>query len=228
MEEEIESGKELVISPSELTHLLDRFIRMYQRAAYRMRTPATPNRGQLRVLRLIADNDGLNQKELAELMDVRSASMSEILTKLEQSGIIAREKDESDKRVTRLYLSEEGRQVLAGAQSRDDFAEMLFGTLAADDRSTFYKTLKGLCAHFEAQNILESNDDELLPPHLRDGHEPPPPHLRDGHEPLPPHLRDGHEPLPPHLRDGHEPPPHLRDGHEPLPTHLRDGRKSEL
>ncbi|MDQ7096627.1 MarR family transcriptional regulator [Desulfosporosinus sp. PR] len=187
--------KDLVISFDELLFTLSQFIRLYQKGMYRARLPYVPYRGQNRVLNIIADNDGLNQKELAELLDIRSASMSELLNKLERSSLITREKDEADKRITHVFLSDEGRKLANSSQSQGDFAEMLFGSLPDEEKHMFYTIMKKLCAVFEAQALLEGEDsEESLPPHLRDGHMPPhPPETR----PLPPHLRKGSASGPP-------------------------------
>lgn len=187
--------KDLVISFDELLFTLSQFIRLYQKGMYRARLPYVPYRGQNRVLNIIADNDGLNQKELAELLDIRSASTSELLNKLERSNLITREKDEADKRITHVFLSDEGRKLANSSQSQGDFAEMLFGGLSDEEMYMFYTIMKKLCATFEAQALLEGEDsEEPLPPHLRDGHMPPhPPETR----PLPPHLRKGSASGPP-------------------------------
>ena len=63
------------ISSDELLFILSQFIRLYQKGMYCARLPYVPYRGQNRVLHIIADNNGLNQKKLAELLDIRSASI---------------------------------------------------------------------------------------------------------------------------------------------------------
>lgn len=197
--------KDLVISNDELLFTLSQFIKLYQRGMYRARLPYVPYRGQNRVLKIIADNDGLSQKELAELLDIRSASTSELLNKLERSNLIIREKDKADKRITHVFLSDEGRKIANSSQSQGDFAEMIFGGLNEEEVYTLYTIMKKLCAIFEAQALLEGEDSKKpLPPHLKDGHMPPhPPEPR----PLPPHLHKDsasgppeEAPLPPHLK----------------------------
>lgn len=205
MDDNLSSQKDecFIISPDELLFVLSQFIRLYQKKMYRAGLPYVPYRGQNRVLHIIADNDGLNQKELAELLDIRSASMSELLNKLEKSNLITREKDETDKRVTRVFLLAAGRELVNGSQDQENFAKMLFEGLSDEEKYTFYTILKKLCAIFEAQALLVGDDDESLPPHLRGDHMPPPP-PEEG--PVPPHLRRDppgppeNGPLPPHLR----------------------------
>lgn len=194
-------------SPNELLFTLSQFIRRYQKGMYRARLPFVPHRGQNRVLQVIADHDGLNQKELAELLEIRSASISELLNKLERANLITRERNEADKRIQHVFLSAEGREKAERSQQQDAYAQMLFGDLTSEERNSFYATLKKLNAVFEVQELLDEDEpDEPLPPHLREHPLPPegplPPHLRE--HPLPPHLREHPLPLegelPPHLQ----------------------------
>lgn len=185
----------LVVTPNELLFTLGRFIKMYQRESYRNKPPHVPHRGQIRVLHLIAVNEGLTHKDLAELLDIRSPSMSELLDKLERLNLIRREKDTADKRITHVYLSPDGWELVRSSQNQVDFSETLFGCLSEEERYLFYTVIKKICAGLEAETILEG-DDEPLPPHLREGHRPPPPPEGD---PLPPHLSHGHRPSTPPL-----------------------------
>lgn len=197
---EEQEQKSYIISSDELLYMVSQFNRLYQKETYRARLPFVPYRGQNRVLHLIADNDGLNQKELAELLDIRSASMSELLNKMERSNLIKREKDEKDKRITHVFLSEEGRELLQEGQSQDGFSEILFGELSDEEKGSLYSVLKKLCASFEAQAILNGEEDEEpLPPHLREGHRSPLPPKDGPIPPLPPNDRH----IPPHRKGEH-------------------------
>jgi DNA-binding MarR family transcriptional regulator len=179
-----EKDEKIIISSDELLIALNKFINMYQRSLYRTRAHYTPYRGQVRLLNIIAQNDGLNQKELTEILDVRAATLSELLDKLERSNLIRRTKDEVDKRKMRVFLTPDGLEFLKEFENQNDFSEQVFESLSSEEKYSFYNTIKKLCTHFEAQAILEDYDlSEPLPPHLR---EHIPPHERDGHHPKPP------------------------------------------
>ncbi|WP_272698899.1 MarR family winged helix-turn-helix transcriptional regulator [Desulfovibrio sp. Fe33] len=53
---------------------------------------------QHRVLSLLLENGPMPQGELLEILDVRSSSLSELLRKLEDRGLILRERNEDDRR----------------------------------------------------------------------------------------------------------------------------------
>lgn len=182
--EKNEIDEKVIISSDELLIALNKFINMYQRSSYKTRAHYTPYRGQVRLLNIIAQNDGLNQKELTKILDVRPATLSELLEKLERSNLIRRTKDEVDKRKMRVFLTPDGLAFLKKFENQNDSSEQVFESLSNEEKYSFYNTIKKLCTHFEAQAILEGYDlDEPLPPHMR---EHIPPHERDGHHPKPP------------------------------------------
>ncbi|WP_196605027.1 MarR family winged helix-turn-helix transcriptional regulator [Pectinatus haikarae] len=182
MEDEKQNTTDLIISVNELLPVFTRFIKMYQRSLYKLKPPFIPYQGQIRVLNVIADNDGILFKELMELLDIRSASLSELLNKLEKADLIRREKDIADKRITHVYLSTSGKIIVKNSQNQFNPAELLFGELSSEEKISFYNIIKKLCASCEAQLILSDEFDETrpLPPHLKD-HLPgaPLPHIHD-------------------------------------------------
>lgn len=64
--------------------------------------------GQNRSLALLARNEGMKQADLARNAHVRPSSVSEVLERLEKSGLIERRRDQKDRRVLRVYLTDKG------------------------------------------------------------------------------------------------------------------------
>ncbi|GKT03119.1 hypothetical protein OKN36_06550 [Furfurilactobacillus sp. OKN36] len=90
--------------------------------------------GRARLLKLIADHDNVTQSELAELMDVRPSSLSEMLSKLAERELIERQTDENDKRVTHVVLTDKGKAVLAERQdAADDYLATIFAGLSDEE-----------------------------------------------------------------------------------------------
>ena len=73
---------------------------------------ANHGRGQNGILEIIHAQPGITQKELAEVLSIQPASVSELLMKLERKGLVIRQKDDADRRSIRVALSEEGNQML--------------------------------------------------------------------------------------------------------------------
>jgi len=63
---------------------------------------------QQKVLGILAQNDGITQKELSGILGIRPQSGGEIVRKLENNGYVERTPDENDSRAQRLHLTEAG------------------------------------------------------------------------------------------------------------------------
>jgi len=64
--------------------------------------------GQDHLLWQLWKKDGATQTELCELMGCEPPTLTNMLKKLEEYGLVIRKKDLSDARVTRVFLTEEG------------------------------------------------------------------------------------------------------------------------
>lgn len=64
---------------------------------------------QMAYLRLLAANDGITQRELARELQFSKPTVTAALTALEREGLLERRADERDRRLTRVFLTEEGR-----------------------------------------------------------------------------------------------------------------------
>ncbi|MBN1858418.1 MarR family transcriptional regulator [Candidatus Bipolaricaulota bacterium] len=69
------------------------------------------HQGQLPVLAVLNEQDGLPQTDLAKVLHISPPAMTNLLKRLEQGGWIERRRDEQDHRVWRVYVTEKGRSV---------------------------------------------------------------------------------------------------------------------
>jgi len=67
-----------------------------------------PCRGQSRVLTLLRRHPVISQKELSELLEIRTQSLGELLIKLERNGYIRRIASDTDRRIKNIVLTAEG------------------------------------------------------------------------------------------------------------------------
>ena len=63
--------------------------------------------GRGRILKVLLEKGTMTQSELQNIIDIRSGSLSEILSKMEDKQLIIREKDENDKRSKEVILLKE-------------------------------------------------------------------------------------------------------------------------
>lgn len=99
-------------------------------------------RSQWWVLNHLFRNDGTTQSELADILEIEKATLGRLLDRLEQKGWIQRQADAGDRRVKRVYLTEEVEPALkamraAAAELRRD---ALVG-LSAEDQTRFVDAL---------------------------------------------------------------------------------------
>lgn len=67
-------------------------------------------RGDPRLLMYVYFHDGRKQAEIAKGLCVKPASLTVMLQRMEQAGLVNRKSDEQDQRVQRVYITELGRE----------------------------------------------------------------------------------------------------------------------
>jgi len=107
------------------------------------------------VLSLLAINDGLSQKDLVTSTHLRPPSISVIVKKMADEGIVKIENDERDMRIMRIYLTEKGREIDAAR-----IAEVKAFDLVAHDSLTEEETatLMSLLARIRGNLLSERKD----------------------------------------------------------------------
>lgn len=87
-------------------------------------------RGQHRLISILGETDGLTHSELSSLMNVSNATISKMVQRMEQTGFVERRTDEKDQRISRVFLTEKGRQV-------DEKIKQMFLQLQEDEIEGF-------------------------------------------------------------------------------------------
>lgn len=107
--------------------------------------------GRTLVLGVLARNDGISQKDLAETMHLARPTVTIMLQKMEHEGLIERWDDPDDQRLTRIRLTEAGREqgkMLGDAYK--GYIESTLGALSEKDRTEFVRILGLLNDHTAA------------------------------------------------------------------------------
>ena len=81
----------------------------------------------LNVMMILGADGALPMNQLADALDVSQASTTGIVDRMEQRGLITRERDPEDRRVTRVQLTDRGRTAIErlGAERRDKLSKLL-------------------------------------------------------------------------------------------------------
>ena len=107
-----------------------------------------PRRGQGRLLAALKNMSGVNQRELAFILDIRPQSLGELLQKLEQGGYISRKPSEGDKRAMMVELTEKGRNLKFQRPNYDE----LFNCLNEEEQENFKNYLQKISDRLEELN----------------------------------------------------------------------------
>lgn len=94
-----------------LGSLLFQVIRLHHARAFALLGKIGIYRGQPPVLKLLWEKDGRNQKELAEFLHLKPATITDILHRMEKAQLLERRPDPEDLRVSRVYLTEKGKKI---------------------------------------------------------------------------------------------------------------------
>lgn len=65
---------------------------------------------QIRILMMLTESDGISQRDMTTLLQLRPQSVSETLSKLENSGMVERRQNPNDKRISNVFLLPEGKK----------------------------------------------------------------------------------------------------------------------
>ena len=101
--------------------------------------------GQIPVLGLLSYQDGLSQREIAEKLHIKPPTVNVTVQRLEKAGFLYREADEKDQRISRIYLTEKGKQTKeSGMKKVQDNEKILLDGFSEED----------LCAETIEKNLL--------------------------------------------------------------------------
>jgi MarR family transcriptional regulator, transcriptional regulator for hemolysin len=99
-------------------------------------------RAQWAVLVRLERSEGLNQTELADMLDLQPITLTRLLDKLSDSGLIERRPDPGDRRAKRLFLTPAARPLLKRLAELGE--ETMTNTLAGIDPESIEKMVSQL------------------------------------------------------------------------------------
>lgn len=139
------------VNLNKLYYALHNLVKQMHRVSHRdYRMRGGIYHGQAKLLVEISKNDGASQRELAEKLDVRPSSMTEMLSKLENNGFIFRKQDQKDQRVSHIHLTDEGKKIVEEVEkSKDEFEKNFFSALTEDEREQLLLLIEKLCSGLE-------------------------------------------------------------------------------
>ena len=141
-------------------------------------------------LMVIKANDGLSARDLSEKLDIRPSSVTELVNRMIETGLVVRKEDETDKRLSHICLTDLGAAEAEFIENRRKTAVDDFSACFTDEEAQeFCRLADKLSEHLRQR---EGDDDEKCPHRRPEGcHRPPMgpgPHFGHG-----PHFGNGPE-----------------------------------
>lgn len=120
-------------------------------------------RAQWRVLARLRRREGINQKELAEILEIENITLTRHIDRLEAKGWVERRRDPSDRRAWNLYLNPKVRPVLDRLRKLSGVTreEALKGIPEAESEQ-FIDTLLKMKENLLALERSQDNDKAVL------------------------------------------------------------------
>ena len=116
-------------------------------------------RSQWLVLRRIYRNPGLNQSELAEMLEIEKASAGRLLDRMERNGWVERRADANDRRVNRLYLTQRAVRINDRIQPvAEDMVDEALAGLSTEERELLTDVMTQIKARL--QIMAENGESE--------------------------------------------------------------------
>ena len=120
-----------------LGYVINRLAREYARAISRDIAAHGLQPGYLPVLFALWEEEGRSQSELATIAEIEQPTMAATLTRMERDGLILRERHPSDKRASRVLLTDRARalrtQVTKSARTINNYSVSGLTVISPDD-----------------------------------------------------------------------------------------------
>ncbi len=98
--------------------------------------------GQPPLLFILNKNDGLSQKEIAEKIGIKASTITVMLKRMESGNLIFRKQDDADQRISRVFLTDEGRHLCEKSlEITKALQDECFGNFTEEEKVIFKKML---------------------------------------------------------------------------------------
>lgn len=92
-----------------LTHL-------YYKRAFAILKETEIHPRQIPLVGLVAQQEGISQKEISRILGISAPTVAVSIKRLEKAGLIERKTDEKDQRMSRIYLTDQGKEITGKAK----------------------------------------------------------------------------------------------------------------
>lgn len=131
--------------------LLVQICRAHRNKAQELLSKIDIHPGQEQLLLHLLAQDGHTHTEMAGRLCVQPATVSRMLDRMERNGLVKRRVDAEDQRISRIYLTEKGRELMEPvAQAWQTLEEISFANLTLEERLLLRRLLLQVNANLNA------------------------------------------------------------------------------
>lgn len=138
----------------------EQLFEQFRACTHALHHPGNGKSGQLRILSVLSANSPITQRQLMDILDVRSGSLSEILGKMETEGYITRTPNEQDKRGVDVTLTPAGLEAAAQMQvHRGNAVQDFFSCLSQEEKEQLSLLLEKLLEDWCSKKGMDGGRD---------------------------------------------------------------------
>lgn len=142
-------------------HALGRLFHLHRQAMQTRLSNPGAHHGELMSLRLLATGEGMSQRDLAETLHLSRPRVTRILQGLEKAGAVRREVDPDDQRITRVFLTAEGRRrELENHAAFAEYVNQTLGRLSDQDKLELTRLLDEVSGHIAELVCADGHEHE--------------------------------------------------------------------
>jgi DNA-binding MarR family transcriptional regulator len=109
------------------------------------------HRAQAFLLCRLFEKDGMTQSEIADQLSVQGATITNMLQRMEDTGLVIRRRDPDDNRLVRVYLTDAGRDKERAINEQfSNLEEAIFAGINHEDRAVLRRLLMQILANMSA------------------------------------------------------------------------------
>lgn len=116
--------------------------------------PSGLTSGQPKVLDYLRDHNGTNQKEIAAACHIEPGSLTSVLNRMEESGLIERRILEGNRRTFYIFMTEKGAQLKDIVEKNFvSIEEQAFRNISSEEQAAFMETFSKIY-----ENLMNKGD----------------------------------------------------------------------
>ncbi len=141
----------------------DRLMIMLGKCGMILNSKHCSHNGKGRILKVLLEEGIMTQSDLQNTMDIRSGSLSEILSKMEDKQLITRKKDKDDKRKVKIKITEKGKETISlKEEEHKNKAKELFNSIDEEEQKQLELILSKLIKswkinHKHGEDLRDNN-----------------------------------------------------------------------